>query len=388
MRKVCLLGASGSIGTQTLDVLRKNRADFELVAFSVGERTRDIHNVLRRFPTVKMVCIKNNKLLNEYKTRYPKFKFVSGDEGLLQLIDTDCDMVVNALVGFVGLKPSLYALEKNKILALANKESLVVGGELINRALRNGSGKLYPIDSEHSALMKCLMVDDQNVSKLMLTASGGAFRNLNREQLKDVTPEQALMHPTWKMGPKITIDCATMVNKAFEIIEAHYLFNYPVDKIGVKLHDESYVHSYVIYDNGLIRADIGMPDMRKPIKLALYEFKSEFKTVSVTSLEKFEKKKGCHFHDFDINRYPMVKYAEMVINKKDTYGAVFNAVNEEAVKAFLNHEISFLDIEDIISVAMEKHQPVRHPDYALIASVDRNARVLARELIEERRKRV
>ena len=380
MRKVCLLGASGSIGTQTLDVMKKNPSDFELVAFSVGRQTRKIRKIVKDFPSVKYICVKKNQQKKYYEAQYPNIKFSSGDDGLLEIINKDSDMVVNALVGFVGLRPTLDALEKNKIVCLANKESLVVGGELVNDLLSKGYGKLYPIDSEHSALMKCLLVDDENVEKLVLTASGGAFRNLTREQLKDVTPEQALAHPTWKMGKKITIDCATMVNKTFEIIEAHYLFNYPFNKIGIKLHDESMIHSYVIYKDGTYRLDIGKPDMRNPIKLALYEFKIPFETTVSDGLEAF---KQWHFHDFDIKRYPIVSMAELVMRKKGSYGAVFNAANEVAVNAFLKHEIPFLGIEEIIEKLMNAHRLQRNLDYQKIAKIDKKTRKNAMKLIKE-----
>ena len=383
MRKVILLGASGSIGTQTLDVMRKNAADFTLVAFSVGSKTRKIAHIINMYPDVKAVCIKDKNKVNYYQNKYPNISFYSGDEGLLKLIDIDGDMVVNALVGFVGLKPTLYALERNKIVCLANKEALVVGGELVNDLLNKGHGKLYPIDSEHSAIKKCLMVDDSNVSKVMLTASGGAFRKLNRDELKNVKAVDALKHPTWKMGNKITIDCATMINKAFEVIEAHYLFGYPYNQIGIKLHDESMIHSYIVYKDGSMRLDISKPDMRNPIKLALYEFNTEFKTVTANSLEQF---KDLHFHEFDANRYPIVKLAKEVINNKGTYGAVFNASNEVAVHAFLKDEIPFLAIEDIVNVLMKKHQNVVHPTYEQIERVDLDTRKHANELIKKWRK--
>ena len=383
MRKVILLGASGSIGTQTLDVMRKNVADFTLVAFSVGSKTRKIAHIINMYPDVKAVCIKDKNKVNYYQNKYPNISFYSGDEGLLKLIDIDGDMVVNALVGFVGLKPTLYALERNKIVCLANKEALVVGGELVNDLLNKGHGKLYPIDSEHSAIKKCLMVDDSNVSKVMLTASGGAFRKLNRDELKNVKAVDALKHPTWKMGNKITIDCATMINKAFEVIEAHYLFGYPYNQIGIKLHDESMIHSYIVYKDGSMRLDISKPDMRNPIKLALYEFNTEFKTVTANSLEQF---KDLHFHEFDANRYPIVKLAKEVINNKGTYGAVFNASNEVAVHAFLKDEIPFLAIEDIVNVLMKKHQNVVHPTYEQIERVDLDTRKHANELIKKWRK--
>lgn len=383
MRKLCLLGASGSIGKQTLDVINKNRDDFTLVSISIGHQTRKISPTIKRFPTIKSVCVLSKDKCKEYQKKYPHIKFYYGDEGLLSLINDDVDMVVNALVGFVGLKPTLYALEQNKIVCLANKEALVVGGELVNKLLSEGKGTLYPIDSEHSALKKCLMVDDQNVDKLVLTASGGAFRNLSREQLKNVKKEDALKHPNWKMGDKITIDCATMVNKAFEIIEAHYLFGYPYEKINVKLHDESYVHSYVQYEDGLLRLDISKPDMRNPIKLALYEFNIPFNTKVVATLDSLKK---FHFHDFDIKRYPVVKYAEKVIKEKGGYGATFNAANEVAVRAFLNDEIPFLMIEGIIDKCMANYKNEKNINYDKLVEIDAKIRQIARKMIEDRRK--
>ena len=381
MKRVCLLGASGSIGTQTLDVLAKNPNDFSLVAFSVGSQTRKISSILKKNKQVKFVCIKDKSKIAYFKKKYPSIRFFYGDDGLLDLItNSEVDMVVNALVGFVGLKPTLFALEKDIIVCLANKEALVVGGELVNKLLKEGKGKLYPIDSEHSALKKCLMVDDKNVSKLVLTASGGAFRNLSREQLKNVAPEDALKHPTWKMGNKITIDCATMINKAFEVIEAHYLFGYPYEMIDIKLHDESFVHSYVQYQDGLLRLDMSKPDMRNPIKLALYEFKTPFNTAVTDSLDSL---KDLHFHDFDIKRYPIVKYAEKVIEEKGTYGAVFNASNEVVVHAFLNHEIAFLTIEKIVGDLMDSHKNTKHPTYEKIAEIDTKTRQKAAELVRK-----
>ena len=381
MIKVCLLGASGSIGKQTLEVMKKNPSDFELVGFSVGRRTQKIHHVLHVFPNVRYICIAKKNKLSYYQKAYPRISFYYGDKGLLDLInESKPDMVVNALVGFVGLKPTLYALEKNLDVCLANKEALVVGGELVNSLLREGKGRLYPIDSEHSALKKCLMVDDQSIDKLMLTASGGAFRSLKREELNNVKASDALKHPTWKMGPKITIDCATMVNKSFEIIEAHYLFNFPYSQIGIKLHDESYVHSYILYKNGSMRLDVGKPDMRVPIKHALYKYNLPFKTVATDDLNKIKK---CHFHDFDMMRYPIVEWAKTVINEKGTYGAVFNAANEVAVHAYLRDEISFLDIERIINKLMKEHKNILHPSYEQLADVDLATRMSVYKMIKK-----
>ncbi len=379
--KICLLGASGSIGSQTIDVINKNPKDFSLVAFSVGNRTRCISYILRQHPEVKHICIANRLKAKEYSKKYPNITFYSEETGLLELIrNSNAEMVVNALVGFVGLLPSIESIKCHKKLALANKESLVVGGDLINSLLKEYKGELYPIDSEHSALWKCLKVDSSDVNKLILTASGGSFRKLSREELNNVTPEEALNHPTWKMGNKITIDSATMVNKCFEIIEAGYLFNYPYSKVGVTLHDESYLHSYVSLSSGGYRGEISKPDMRNPIKFALYQGNIPFKTSFFKSLDDL---KGLHFHDFDMKRFPVIKFAETVLNKKGTMGTILNRSNEEAVYAFLNHKIKFLDIERIIELSLKNMKYIANPSLEDILLVDRLTKEYSQKLILE-----
>ena len=381
MTSICLLGASGSIGQQTLDVMKKNRGDFSLLAFSVGHRTRCICSIIKRFPEVKAVCLKDKKMLKKYQNRYPSILFFHGDDGLIDLIKaSEADMVVNALVGFVGLKPTLFSLNENKIVALANKESLVVGGEIITNLLKQGHGKLIPIDSEHVAIAKCLAVDNVNVDKIIITASGGAFRNLTRDELVNVTPEQALNHPNWNMGNKITIDSASMVNKAFEIIEAHYLFGYSIDKIDVILNLNSYVHSIVLYDDKTYRMEVGKPDMRKPIKYALYQGLLDYQTVATDDLHKI---KNTSFAPFDINRYPIVNVAYQVIKEKGALGAIFNASNEVAVHAFLNKEIPFLGIESIIHKCLREIKNIKNPDYEKLLEIDTRVRSFARELIKK-----
>ena len=382
MMNVCLLGASGSIGKQSIDVMKNNPSDFRLVAFSIGRKVQQIKHILHIFPEVRCICLQDEEASIRYSKKYPKITFFHGDEGLNELIiNSKADMVVNALVGFVGLKPTLTALENDKIVCLANKEALVVGGELVNKLLEEGHGRLYPIDSEHVALAKCLSVDDKDVDKLIITASGGAFRNLNRDELSDVKAADALKHPTWKMGPKITIDCATMVNKTFEIIEAHYLFKYPREKIDVLLHDESMIHSLVKYNNGLYRVDHGKHDMRIPIKWALYQGLVDFKTEVVEDYHVYNK---YHFRQFDIDRYPIVKWAEVVINQKGTYGAVLNASNEVAVRSFLKGEIPFLMIEEIINHFMDTHKNINHPSYDMIETIDKSIRKQVKEYIQRR----
>ena len=381
MTSICLLGASGSIGQQTLDVMLKNPNDFDLVSFSVGKRTRCISYILKKFPRVKSICIQDSKVAEKYQNKYTDIVFFSGDNGLDELIkSSDADIVVNALVGFVGLKPTLTTLENNKTLCLANKESLVIGGEIVNNLIKHGHGRLIPIDSEHVAIRKCLAVDNQNVDKIIITASGGPFRKLKRDELKGITPEQALAHPNWKMGKKITIDSATMVNKTFEIIEAHYLFGCSYEDIEVKINYNSYVHSIVRYNNGTYRLDYGKPDMRVPIKYALYLGLTDFKTVVTDDLNKI---KNTSFGEFDIKRFPIVKVAKKVMEEKGTLGAIFNGANEEAVKAFLNHELSFLGIEAIINECLKVQKNVLHPTYNDLRKADAEARLLARDLIKK-----
>ena len=379
MISVCLLGASGSIGQQTIDVMLKNPNDFDLASFSIGKRTRYVSGIIKRFPRVKHICLQDKSKVKYYQKLYPNIVFYYGDEGLNELIkNSSAQMVVNALVGFVGLKPSITALENDKILCLANKESLVVGGEIINNLLKKGHGKLYPIDSEHVAIAKCLAVDNQDVDKIIITASGGPFRNLKREQLVDITPEQALAHPNWKMGKKITIDSATMVNKTFEVIEAYYLFGYDFSKVDIKINYNSYVHSIVRYNNGTFRADVGKPDMRVPIKYALYQGLTDYRTVLTDNLDKI---KNTEFGTFDIKRFPIINVANKVINEKGTLGAIFNASNEEAVKVFLNHQIPFLAIEKIINACLEKEPNVKNPNYEQLKKADLATRLLVKQMI-------
>ena len=376
--RICLLGASGSIGKQTLDVIKKHPEDFSLASFSVGNRTRSVSNIIKHHPEVTHVYMIDKHKAKYYQKKYPSIVFYSGNDINKLITDIDNEMVVNALVGFVGLVPSVTALENNKLLALANKESLVVGGELINKMLKEGKGALYPIDSEHSALWKCLKVDDQNVDKLILTASGGAFRKLSVDELKDVTASDALKHPTWKMGNKITIDCATMMNKCFELIEAYYLFGYKSEQLDVMLHDESYLHSYVRYKDGLLRGEINKPDMRNPIKFALYQGQISFQTQVFSSLEDLT---NLHFHAFDPNRYPLVSLSKLVIEKGGTYGAIINASNEVAVNAFLKGQIKFLDIDKIILSSIEHMVFISHPSLEELLKVDKETRVFATSLI-------
>jgi 1-deoxy-D-xylulose-5-phosphate reductoisomerase len=377
MRKVILLGASGNIGSQSLDLFLADKASFELVGISVGHHVEKIEGILAQFPTIQAVCVQEEKDAESLQKAHGSLKIYWGDDGLISLIqETECDMVENALVGFSGLVPSLTALRTNKILCLANKESLVVGGELIRKILAQGQGKLYPIDSEHVALAKCLSkVNREDVERLVITASGGAFRKLSRNELANVTPEMALQHPTWKMGAKITIDSATMMNKGFEVIEAHYLFDWPIEKIEVLLHDESEVHSLILMKDGTYYADVGKPDMHGPIAYALYEGKAPFEVRHEKGIHDFG---DYHFKAFDPVRYPAVPMALKALRNGGIETTVLNAANEEAVHLFLEGKIPFLDIEHACSLALANFPNIMRPTLRDILTTDSLTRIYVR----------
>ncbi len=380
MRKVLLLGASGSIGSQTLDLLLQDPASFLLTGFSVGKRVNRVGEILAAFPSVKWVCVQKEEDYEALKGNYPGVAFFHGDQGLIDLIDAcDCDMVVNALVGFSGLCPSVESLNRNKILCLANKESLVVGGALINKILASGKGVMHPIDSEHVAIAKLFSrVNMEDVDSLWITASGGSFRNKKREELTDVTPEMALAHPTWSMGAKITIDSATMMNKGFEILEAKWLYDFPLEKTFVLMHDESHVHSLIKMKDGSMLADVSVPDMHGPIAYALYERKVDFDLMKIHDLKELA---PLHFHEFDENRYPAVTLALKAYHRGGTATAILNASNEEAVYAFLDKKIPFLAIEEIVSRCLEEVPIVENPSLKDIISCDAATRAHVRELV-------
>lgn len=385
MKKVILLGASGNIGSQTLDILKKEPENFELVGISVGNHIEKIEGIVSLFPSIKSICVKNLEDESQIKEAFPNLIVYSGDDGLLSLIEKlECDMVVNALVGFAGLLPSLKTLELNKILCLANKESLVVGGSFIKKQLDSGHGKLYPIDSEHVALAKLLSkFPRQTVSKLIITASGGAFRNLSRSELIHVTPEMALNHPTWSMGPKITIDSATMMNKGFEVIEAKWLYDFPLTDIEVLLHDESHVHSLLLLKDGSYAADISEPDMHTPIDWALHEGNVPFTIYREKEISAFG---PYHFHKFDAVRFPAVDICLEAYKMGGTATAVLNASNEVADLAFLNKKISFLDIENEVRGALRNVAFTDHPSLRDILRADSAARLYVSRHIEGKNK--
>lgn len=359
-----ILGASGSIGTQTIDVIKNNEKKWTLKGFSVGNKTFYVDEILKEFKDVTSICLKNKKDYLNYKNKYPSIKFFYGDKGLIKLIKYNKSAtILNALVGFVGLKPSIVSLKLNRTLLLANKESLVCGGNLINKILKR-KGKIYPIDSEHVAIAKCLYNENiSDVNEIIITASGGPFFNLNREELKNVTLKDALNHPTWKMGNKITIDSATMMNKTFELIEAYYLFGIDFDKIKAIVNRKSLVHGLVKFNDGRIKLNVGENLMKYPILYALDLGKPNddtFNDIELNTYDRYE------FFNLSKKRFPLLNYAEKVVKSSKNEGVILNAINEECVQAFLNSKINFIDIENIIDKIFSSAVFIKCNNYKLL----------------------
>ncbi|MCS7461859.1 1-deoxy-D-xylulose-5-phosphate reductoisomerase [Paenibacillus doosanensis] len=377
MKRISILGSTGSIGTQTLDVISHYPEQFIVDGLAGGHNLKLLSEQVGKFRPRK-VSVATKDLADELKTLVPAgTEIYYGDEGLLQVAaGTDADFVVTALVGSQGLRPTLAAIEAGKQIGLANKETLVSAGHLVTAAAQRRGVKLLPIDSEHSAIFQCLNGESmKDVRKITLTASGGSFRDRTREQLKDVTVEQALQHPNWSMGAKITIDSATMMNKGLEVIEAHWLFEMPYDRIDVLIHPESIIHSFVEYEDCSIIAQLGNPDMRVPIQYAL-TYPKRMKTP--TQPLKLAEVGKLHFREMDYERYPCLQMAFDSGRAGGTATTVFNAANEVAVDRFLKGEISFLQIEDVIANVLNKHQIVMNPDLEEITAADTWAREAAR----------
>ena len=353
MIELCLLGATGSIGCQVLDLIREKRDKYRLAAFSFGHNINKALEIVEEFEP-DLVCAIEELDADRIKEKFPKVNVTFGNKGLQQVATYDClcPKVINALVGAVGLTPTLSAIEVGRDVYLANKETLVIGGEIVMAKAKEMGVKIVPIDSEHSAIFQLLNgnnIDD--VKRIIITASGGSFRDKSREELVDVTKADALNHPNWNMGAKITIDSATMMNKGFELIEAHYLFDLPMDKIGYIMHKESIIHSLVEFLDGSVFAQMATSDMRLPIKYAL-EYPSHSYTELVEPLD-LVKVGTLHFEELSTTRFPMLGYAIDAINRGNIYPTILNAANEVAVGLFLEDKIKFLDIEKIVKEALD-----------------------------------
>jgi 1-deoxy-D-xylulose-5-phosphate reductoisomerase len=378
-RGVVLLGSTGSIGTQALDVIRRNPDRFRVVGLGAGGAQPELlaQQVTEFAPEVVAAADTSVELPTGPK-------HLSGPEAMTELAGWPCDVVLNGITGSIGLAPTLAALDAGRLLALANKESLIVGGPLVKE--RAQPGQIVPVDSEHSALAQCLWAGRPGeVRRLILTASGGPFRGKRRDELADVTPEQALAHPTWDMGPVVTINSATLVNKGLELIEAHLLFDVPFDSIDVVVHPQSIVHSMVEYADGATIAQLSPPDMRLPIALGLGW---PHRVADAAPALTFDAATSWHFEPLDEIAFPSVALARHAGLAGRTAPAVFNAANEESVAAFLAGRLPFLAIVDTIAKVLDEHQPVGNPPtLADVLQAEEWARARARELTgrEERR---
>ena len=385
-RRIVLLGSTGSIGTQTLDVLDRLREAgiaSEVVALAAGMNVDRLSEQIRTYRP-QIVSIGSDEAAMRLRKRHRDVEVVSGTAGLARLAALkDADVVINALVGAAGLAPTLEALDRGKLVALANKESLVIGGELARRSLREHGGSLLPIDSEHNALLQCLQAGTRNeVKRLILTASGGPFRNTPQDHLDKVTPSEALRHPNWSMGKRITIDSATMVNKGLEVIEAHYLFGLPYEQIDVVVHPESIIHSLVEYHDGSILAELASPDMRIPIQYALtYPERLE------TDLPRLDLARAAtlHLDPLEQGRFAAFDTVLAAARKGGTAPAAVNAADEVLVDRFLNGEIGFRGIPLGLRQVLDAWEHVQQPaetdlDLERLLDVDTWARATARNL--------
>ena len=384
-KRILLLGASGSIGTQTIDIIEQHPEQYELVSFGVGKNIDYARKLLTKYP-VSLISVERKEDSEELQKEFPHTRVTYGSAGLVELVTSvNYDLLVNALVGFVGLEPTLKALETKHNVALANKETLVVGGELVNKAALENGCVITPIDSEHSAIAQCLAGNPyKQIKKLIITASGGSFRKKTREELKDVTVEEALSHPNWTMGAKITIDSATMMNKGFEVMEAHYLFDIPYEQIDVLMHDESIIHSMVEYKDGAVMAELGTPDMRIPIQYAISDPENLRSELNLGESLDLAKVATMHFHAPDYNRFPLLKLAYDIGKNPGTNQAVLNASNEVANAAFRNHRIPFLMIEEVVFKTVEAFENKTVTSLKELIEVDQKARIYAEDYIRNK----
>lgn len=382
VKKVSILGSTGSIGCNALDVidsLNHNEYNIKVICLSTNSRISLLAEQIKKH-SPETVVIGDKKAYEEFKSNFsfPETEILFGDDALSEISGRDNhELLISALVGFSGLRPTVNAIKSGKDVALANKETLVVAGKLINQLIEKYKVKLIPIDSEHSALLQCLAGENiSSVSKIILTASGGPFRNKTLKQMKDITVDEALSHPNWKMGKKITIDSATMMNKGLEVIEAKWLFKTETEKIDVLIHPQSVIHSMVEFIDGSIKAQLGIPDMKIPIQ---YAITYPDRINSVHSKMDFNLFNSLTFENVDKDKFRCLKIAYDVIKEDSSSAVVMNAANEIAVDLFLNGRIDFLSIPDIIERELDRHKPSPDTDLENIINVDKDTRIYLRE---------
>lgn len=372
MKKIAVLGSTGSIGTQTLEVVRAQK-DIEVTALAAGSNITRLEEQIREFHP-EIVCVWEEEKAKELALMVSDLpvKVVCGMDGLIAAaVETDAEIVVTAIVGMIGIRPTIAAMEAGKDIALANKETLVTAGHIIMPLAKEKGVKILPVDSEHSAIFQSLNGEDKKAAhKILLTASGGPFRGKTREELKKVRIEDALKHPNWSMGRKITIDSSTMVNKGLEVMEAHWLFDVSMDQVQVVVQPQSVIHSMVQFDDGAVIAQLGTPDMKLPIQYALYYPERRF--LAGDRLD-FWSIGQITFEKPDMDNFPGLSLAYEAGRTGGTMPTVFNAANERAVAKFLNREISYLTITDMIEGAMKGHTVKENPSVDEILEAEASA---------------
>lgn len=383
VKRLAILGSTGSIGTQTLDVVRSCPELFQVTVLAANTSDQMLEQQINEFHP-KLAVLVDEKAASRLRARYHgETEIRSGEKALLEAAAyDDADTVVTSMVGFAGLAPTLEALKAKKTIALANKETLVVAGELVTALAKENGVSILPVDSEHCALFQCLQGERRDtVERLILTASGGPFRGKTTEELKSVTVTDCLKHPTWSMGKKITVDSATLVNKGLEVIEAHWLYDVPYEKIEVAVHPQSIVHSMVEFRDGAVMAQLGLPDMRLPIQYALTyptREKADFGRMD------FKTRMSLSFEPPDMKTFRGLALAYEAGKAGGTMPCVLNGANEEAVAAFLAGRIGFLDIYDCIERAMDAQENVLHPSFETLCEADANARDFVRKRLKHK----
>ena len=384
MKKISILGSTGSIGTQALDVIAHNQDKFKVTALSCAKSLPLLCRQIEEF-SPEAVAVKDEADAKELADKYKDLEIFWGAEGLKTIASMEsCDIVLNSLMGMKGLEPTMAAIESGKDIAFANKETLVAGGQLVMDAVKKHGVAMLPVDSEHSAIFQSLQGNQDNeIRRILLTASGGPFRGYSLEQLEQVSLEQALNHPNWSMGSKITIDSATMMNKGLEVIEARWLFDVPLEKIQVVVHPQSILHSAVEYMDSSVIGQMGNPDMRIPIAYA-FSYPERMDLSDVTQpLDLFSLKEGMSFYPADRSVFKTIDLAYEACREGGSCPVVLNGANEVLVDLFLHGKIRFIDIQNFLIQMMEAHQTKRNLDLETILEEDMRGREDVRKLVEK-----
>lgn len=383
MKRLAILGSTGSIGTQTLDIVSNYPDRFKVEVLTANNNVDLLIEQAIKFEPNSVILVNENsyKKLKEALKDYP-IKVFAGSQAIEQIVSSSTiDVVVTAMVGYSGLLPTIEAIKAGKEIALANKETLVVAGEIISKLAQEHKARIIPVDSEHSAILQCLVGEMNNpIEKITLTASGGPFRKFSKEELSRVKPEQALVHPNWNMGAKVTIDSASMMNKGLEVIEAKWLFDLRPDQIETIIHPQSIIHSFVHFMDGSVKAQLGLPDMRLPIVYAL-----EYPDRLETKLPRFDFKdyESLTFEQVDLKNFRNLALAFQAIEDGGVMPCVLNAANEIAVESFLKGQIGFLEMTDIIEEVLLRMENTSNPDLYLLGETDKRARESALSIIKK-----